>query len=510
MNIVVGGNNEGKSTLLQAINLALTGTYDAKRLSYGFSPDIFNNEINNKYCDDIKTAEDKLQVEKPKIEIELYFNDNEKLNAFIGNNNSLRENCAGVKCILAFNDDYQHEYKRFLEKIGENGISNIPVEYYSCKLFDFADNVMLPLSVPISVNYIDIVANMAQYTPDKHFIKILKDKLDDIKKAELNISFRNLKESFSGQESIKELNKDINETYKPFINKDISLNMDITSKTSWESSLTSYFDETPFNALGQGEQSLFKIKIALLPNAEKVGIVLIEEPESHLSYSALLELIAYVNEKFGNNQIFISTHNNYVLNKLELKNVIMLQNNTAIKLKDLSPDTNNYFSKLSGFNTLRVILSKSAILVEGASDELIFSKLYKQKHNKYPQENGVDIISLNGLSFKRYLEIGKLLDTDITVITDNDGSHENKTAGFADYMYAKCKLLICNNNTLKTLENIIVFNNELAMLNEIFDKNFATKEEMLEFMLKNKTECAYKLFTSDKTLVFDEVIYNAL
>lgn len=35
MNIIVGNNNEGKSTILQVINLALPGMYEGKRLNFG-------------------------------------------------------------------------------------------------------------------------------------------------------------------------------------------------------------------------------------------------------------------------------------------------------------------------------------------------------------------------------------------------------------------------------------------------------------------------------------------
>ena len=69
-----------------------------------------------------------------------------------------------------------------------------------------------------------------------------------------------------------------------------------------------------------------------------------------------------------------------------------------MSLADLLPDTKDYFMKLPGYNTLRLILSSKTILVEGPSDELIVQKAYKKKYGKLPLEDGVDVISVGCLS----------------------------------------------------------------------------------------------------------------
>ena len=61
-------------------------------------------------------------------------------------------------------------------------------------------------------------------------------------------------------------------------------------------------------------------------------------------------------------------------------------------MKDLSQDTRDYFMKLPGYDTLRLIMSKRTILVEGPSDELIVQKAYKAQHGRLPLEDGVDVI----------------------------------------------------------------------------------------------------------------------
>ena len=51
------------------------------------------------------------------------------------------------------------------------------------------------------------------------------------------------------------------------------------------------------------------------------------------------------------------------------------------------------------------------MLVEGPSDELVFQKLYMQTNDrKLPIEDGIDVISVQSLAFKRFLDIANLLE----------------------------------------------------------------------------------------------------
>ena len=41
----------------------------------------------------------------------------------------------------------------------------------------------------------------------------------------------------------------------------------------------------------------------------------------------------------------------------------------------------NYFKKLPGYDTLRLVLAKRVILVEGPSDELVVQRAYRDAHD---------------------------------------------------------------------------------------------------------------------------------
>lgn len=177
-----------------------------------------------------------------------------------------------------------------------------------------------------------------------------------------------------GEESIGNIKHSIKRGSR-ISNKDVELSVDLSSKNAWENCLMTYLDKIPFNYIGKGEQCIVKTKLALAhKKAKEASIILMEEPENHLSYSKLNELIAAIKEHCKEKQIIISTHSSFVANKLGLKSLILLHDRKTLRLHDLSPSTIDYFEKLSGYDTLRLLLCQKAILVEGDSDELVVQK----------------------------------------------------------------------------------------------------------------------------------------
>lgn len=114
------------------------------------------------------------------------------------------------------------------------------------------------------------------------------------------------------------------------------------------------FDSIPYSNAGRGLQCLLKTELALNNiNTNKNKIILIEEPENYLSYSNMNNLIdiIQVNSNKKSSQIIISTHSSFVLNKLGIKNLILLSNKKSSKITNLSSDTEKYFKAISGYDT---------------------------------------------------------------------------------------------------------------------------------------------------------------
>ena len=161
-------------------------------------------------------------------------------------------------------------------------------------------------------------------------------------------------------------------------------------------------------------------------------------------------------------------------------------------LQNLDDDTREYFKKLPGFDTLRVILANKVILVEGPADDLIIQRAYKDKYHKLPINDGIDI-AVNALAFKRYCDIAILVNKEITLVTDNDGNiNENITQKYDKYI-GKRNIRICyeKDETLNTLEPSILAANTIngEILDDFIDgisKNGSmkgkTREEIKNFM----------------------------
>jgi putative ATP-dependent endonuclease of the OLD family len=143
LNIVVGNNECGKSTLLEAIHLALSGQLNGRPIQAELHPHLFNKDVVKEFIDGLLTGK---TLPLPPILIELYFADIPALAALKGTNNSLKENVPGVKVTIEFNEDYRTEYASYVAD--PKLLRTIPVEYYAVRWRNFADNEVTARSIP--------------------------------------------------------------------------------------------------------------------------------------------------------------------------------------------------------------------------------------------------------------------------------------------------------------------------------------------------------------------------
>ena len=67
MNILVGENDAGKSTILEAIHLAVTGLLGGRYLRNELSQHLFNNEVVDSYLESVKRGTAKPLPNPPSI-----------------------------------------------------------------------------------------------------------------------------------------------------------------------------------------------------------------------------------------------------------------------------------------------------------------------------------------------------------------------------------------------------------------------------------------------------------
>ena len=507
MNIIVGDNEAGKSTLLEAVNLALTFRLGGKPLAYELSPYLFNVEATAEY---VAGLIEKSNPTPPEIVIDVYLDKSVGTGILQGSNNSTGEDAYGIRVRASLSAEFAEEYKNFIAE--PSAIKLVPIEYYQVEWLGFSGSAITARSLPLSASFIDASSIKLQNGTDFYLQNIIKNYLEKKERVELSRTYRSTRETFAKHPSVAAVNSRLTGEKGDITEKDLSLGIDISQRYTWESSLVAHLDEMPVQFVGDGEQNSLKIRLALNRKVDKSHVILIEEPENHLSFSSLNMLISKIEEKCKNKQVLISTHSSYVLNKLGLDNLILLNERQSTKIGALPNDTEGYFKKLSGYDTLRMVLAKRVILVEGPSDELIVQRAYKNKHGKLPIFDGIDVIDVGGLSAKRFLDIAKLLNKRSAVVTDNDGKAVSDVeAGFAEYKSnGLITLHVGKDGMGATLEPQIVKANSVVAVNAVLGQSFADEASLLAYMKVNKTTCALKIFESNTALAMPEYILDAI
>ena len=505
LNIIVGNNECGKSTLLEAIHLALSGYLNGRPIQTELHPHLFNLATVREFIEYLRAGK---PAQPPHALIELYMAEHNDLAHLKGTNNSLKENCPGVKIIIEFDDSYAEEYKNYVAD--PSAINTLPIEYYSVRWRGFSDMDITARSIPIKPSLIDASTIRNNAAASRYVVDIMKDSLSRKQQVDLALSYRLMKDKFLQESRVEAINKALKAKTGSISNKALTVSLDTSSRASWETGVMPQLDEVPMPLVGKGEQNSVKIKLALEISSES-HLVLIEEPENHLSHSNLNVLIEHISALRGKRQLIITTHSSFVLNKLGVESVLLFGRTKSITLKALTPETQDYFLKLPGHDTLRLILAERAILVEGPSDELIVQRAFVRRHGRMPLSNGVDVITVNSLAFKRFLEIALLLGRQVDVVTDNDGDVDALKRKYADYLGKPgISIHFDADVTARTLEPQLLKANGRAKVNTILGKTFTTDDDLLKFMDSNKTEVALAFFETSEAWVAPSYIEAAI
>jgi putative ATP-dependent endonuclease of the OLD family len=492
-NILVGDNDAGKSTLMEAISLALTGRIAGRGVMEELNPYWFNTELVSKFVA-ARIAGQKPSF--PEILIELYLRDDDDLQVLCGAVNTAVPTTAspGVFLRIFANDEYQDMLDEWLKDPNEL----LPVEYYACEWRSFADRELVKRPRALSVATIDSRTVKSTTGIDYHLRQILSDHLEAPEKAAISLDYRKIKASMT-EGALADVNARISKLGAALQAEPMALAMDQTSRTSWESAVTPHVDRVPFAMAGLGQQAAIKISLAMKRHAAKVKVVMIEEPENHLSHTSLRILLDRIEELASDEQqLFISTHSTYVLNRLGLDALHLLTRNHVSKITDLSPDTVRYFQRLPGYDTLRLVLAGKIVLVEGPSDEIIFERVFFDKFGITPMDAGIDVISMRGLALARCLELCHVIDKPVAVMRDNDGVEPAELRDSVEKWLdgKRRELFIGAVVDGHTLEPQLVTANGEAHLRGIL--NIVPRANLITWMTREKTEGALLIAESDR------------
>lgn len=519
-NILVGDNGSGKSTLLDAINLAITGRLNGKAIEEQLAPNIFNQTNRNNYICGLNSGK---PTNLPKIIIELYYADIDELARYKGKNNSLSLDKPGIRVAIEFDSKFQKDYTSRLQdqnKLDNLRIEDIPTEYYTVSRNYFNSDPVLQRSNPFKSFFVDGTKKSYANYLGRYIYSNIGDGLSIVEKTQIQAVYESIRRQLRDDNVLQKFNKENLQNLKVG-ELSVSLSVRQSLPEDWLHEITVNVESMPFDDIGFGLQKMIQMELAVNNFRDQDGTLLFEEPENNLSYTNMSSLINII-ESNDEKQKFITTHNSFVANKMGLNNLLLCEEGKIEPFSAISKGDFDYFKKMPGYDTLRLVLAKRVVLVEGPTDELIFDKAFLEKYKCMPIEKGVDVIVVDSLAFKRYLDILSLIEKPGTILTDNDGDISNLKKKYRDYMSNKSfKFYYETNEQLNTIEPSLVSANKdvLEELNSIINPHnkidtptdmTPTASQLIKFMTNNKSEWALRVFNSEKHIGYPDYILEAV
>lgn len=268
----------------------------------------------------------------------------------------------------------------------------------------------------------------------KHYTKELlkgENSLSEEEKNKLHKNINNLNNSINKLEVIKKLEEKIVKEYKNYRDENkfgIKINSELEINNI-HNKLTPYIlseNKGTFPTSGDGRKKILSYTLLTLESKEyeeqKINIFLIEELENHLHRSMQIALSyqIFTNKIFKH--LFLTTHSSLIISHMDDVNLIKLYKKKIIEGKScvyqVPIEYKNLKRKLNE-NLTEAIYADVVLLVEGASERILFSRILEEKFRYYENDGGY-ILQVDGISFKEYITILEKLGIKTIVKTDND------------------------------------------------------------------------------------------
>lgn len=426
--VIFGKNNEGKTNVLNAINLAMsTLNLDYNDLlPYSVYREFSDHKYNfeRDYPVSLQSS-DQLYPTVLVLEFSFDSGDIAKFKNVVGLSNN-----GSLSIEISYNQDNKHTI-RVLGKRGKGATS------YKAKL-------------KIIINF--LIANIVfQYIPA---IRTEEDSLQ-ILSSLVNQELKSLDEDADYIEAMKVvhkkqtqlmdgLNEKISEIVKVFLPDLVRTEIELNdSQRKIRRSFDFYVDDgtrTNLTYKGDGIKSL--ITLALLNSSSRKNvsrIIAIEEPESHLHPEAIHQINSVIQQISETSQVIITTHNGVFANRLNISSNILINNGLGEKASSLKEIRELLGIRLSD----NLVAAEVVVIVEGEDDSISFKSILTKLSTKIKnavRNKKLDFTDLGGATNLKYkCSLYSSLMCRYYAIVDGD------ECGIAAYEEARQKGLIKNN-----------------------------------------------------------------
>ncbi|WAK04524.1 ATP-dependent nuclease [Methylobacter sp. YRD-M1] len=392
INYLVGGNNAGKSSVLQAIHTAVTAAQTATELQWKI---ISDNQI--KYCPTGNFAD-------------------------IGHNGPLENMSTGKRSIIIFegkNDDGEAAIYRIELYKGRN--SGAGVERLGNYL-GFGSHIT-KTNPPFSI-YVPGLAGIPHFEEYKTQAIVIRK----IAGGEANSVLRNVLFMLSRKKQLQFLKERMREVFPKF---EIEINFDHTKDQHIivNASTRGSHSMKPLDLVGTGvlqALQLFAYTILFEP-----PLLLLDEPDSHLHPSNQQQLIKTLESisEHTNTKIILATHSRHMINNLP-------EDAKILWLEDGKLKSEEDFDKIKLLNDLGALdqadeFQKELLILTEDNNKKLFRKLLEQI--KAPSDR-IGIASYNGIAnYKVAIQLTKELLRDnqkVVIHRDRDFLTEDEAAAW--------------------------------------------------------------------------------
>lgn len=189
------------------------------------------------------------------------------------------------------------------------------------------------------------------------------------------------------------------------------------------------FDDNPAG-LGAANLLFMATELLLLQSPEKCGLrlALVEELEAHLHPQAQLRLIRYLQGKSQEGQFILTSHSTTLGSSIALQHLIICKGNEVFPMGSeftrLHPKDYGFLERFLDATKANLFFAQGVLLVEGAAENLLIPTLAKAIDRPL-HRYGVSIVNVGGTAFSHYAKIfsrrdGSPMGIRVAVVTDMD------------------------------------------------------------------------------------------